>query len=134
DEEIGHAAARRNAALARARDVLERPRRGRADRDDTAAFLARARDRVGGRGADLVAFGLDAVILDPLDADRLERAVADVQRDRRHADAAPAQRVEDRRSEVQTGRRGGNRSACLRAYRLVAVAGGGRAVAFGVWG
>ena len=53
----------------------------------SARLIGRGRGRV-----DLVALGLDAVILDALDADRLKRAVADVQGDLRDLDAARRER------------------------------------------
>ena len=46
--------------------------------------------------ADLVALRLEPVILDAIDPDRLKRAVADVQRDLGHLDAA-------RRSAAMSG-------------------------------
>ena len=72
------------------RGILERARRRRADRDDAAALGAGAVDRVGGGLGDLVALRIDHVLPRPVGAHRLERAVADVQRDLGALDAARA--------------------------------------------
>ena len=55
------------------------------------------------------------------DAHRLERAGADVQREVRERDAAPLQRVEQRRVEMQPGGRRGDRARLARIDRLVAL-------------
>ena len=72
--------------------------------------LARARaDRVGGRLGDHVALGIHACPR-PVDAHRLERAVADVQRDRDALDAARARARRAARREMQAGGRRRDRS------------------------
>ena len=77
------------------RRILQRACRRRADGNHAAAFRARPLDCGRGFGADRVALGIDDVIFDAIDCDRLERAVADMQRDRGALDAAraPARRA-----------------------------------------
>ncbi len=98
---------------------LERPRRRRADGDDPAPLVERAVDRAGRRGGNLEPLGLDAMLLDALDAHRLERAVADVQRDLGHLDALRA--------------RGRRRVARLKCRPAVGAATDPRARAKTVW-
>ena len=105
-----------------ARHRLQRPRRRRADGDDATAAVERAVDRRGRRFVDLIALRLEPVILDPFGPDRLERAVADVQRDLGDADAATRERRRERRAEVQARRRRGDRSARAREDRLIPLA------------
>ena len=89
----------RDAAAAAQRRVLERAGRRRADGDDAAPVApARARSASAAAGADLVALRIDDVILDALDAHRLERAVADVQRDLGALDAASLERRQQLRA------------------------------------
>ncbi len=73
---------------------LQRPRRRGADGDDAPAFPAGAGQRIGRRRAETERLGIDLVLLDVLDAHRLERAVADVQRDCGRSTPARAQVVE----------------------------------------
>ena len=109
------------------RRILERTRRRRADGDDPPPVALRAGDRLGGLRAEIVvALRIDDVILDAVDAHRLERAVADVQRDFGPLDAALDAASQQRRREVQSGRRRGDRSARAREDRLVALAIGRR--------
>ena len=80
---------------------LERAQAGRADRDDAAAALrARARSPPRRAGADLEALAVHDVLGEALAAHRLERAGADVQRDRACARrrARRARRAARRRS------------------------------------
>src|SRR5438094_149598 len=102
-------------------DGLERPRRRRADCNDAAPRAPRARDRAGRRVADRVALRLETVILDTLDADRLKRAIADVQGDLGERDAARLQRGNQRLAEVQACGRRGDRSTVVREQRLIAI-------------
>ena len=104
---------------------LERARRGRADGDDAPALAAARRviAAAAAAAAPSIPLGIDDVLLDALDAHRLERAVADVQRDERALDAAAsrARRAVASR-EVQAGRRRRDRSALARVDGLIALA------------
>jgi hypothetical protein len=62
------------------------------------------------------------VIFDPLDAHRLERAVADVERNLRDDDTGAAQGVEQRPGEVKAGGRRGHRPARASEDGLIALA------------
>jgi hypothetical protein len=62
------------------------------------------------------------VILDAFRAHRLERAVADVQRDLRALDASPGEIGQDGVAEMQAGRRRRHRPARAGVDRLVALA------------
>ena len=62
------------------------------------------------------------MILDALDADRLKRAVAHVQRNLGELDAARLQRGNQRLAEMQACGRRGDRSTLVREQRLIAVA------------
>ena len=105
-----------------ARDRFERARRRRADGDDAPAVGAGAVDRGRGGRADLVALRFDAVILDPIDADRLKGAVADMEGDLGDLHAAVDERRRQLGREVQAGGRRGDRAARPGEDRLVAVA------------
>src|SRR5689334_1071064 len=111
DEEIRRSGAGDDGAVVGARDRFERARRGRADRDDATALAPGAFDRGGGRRGDLVAFRLEPVLLDALDAHGLEGAVAHVQRDLGALDAAVIERGEKCGGEMQAGGRRGDRPA-----------------------
>ncbi len=65
---------------------------------------------------------VDFVIFDARAPDGLERAVADVMRDRRSDNSTPIQRVQQCFVEVQSGRRRGDRTAHAREDRLIALA------------
>ncbi len=78
------------------RHGLQCSRRRRADRDDPATFVERAVDVRRRRVGDLVALWLEPMIFDAFDADRLKRAVADVQRDLDDDDAAVGKRRHQR--------------------------------------
>ena len=86
-----------------------------------AAARARARDRRRGGGADLEALAVHDVLGEALAAHRLERAGADVQRDRRALDAARAQRREQLGVEVQRRGRRRDRAGPLGEHGLVAL-------------
>jgi len=68
------------------------------------------------------------VILDAIDADRLESSQADVQRDVGGLDAALTDSVENLRGEMEAGRGRGYGSALLRIDGLIALA-----IARGIW-
>ena len=105
-----------------ARDGLERSRRRRADRDDSAPLTPGAGNRRSRGGVDLIALLLQAVVLDLLDTHRLKRAVPDVERDLGHLDAAILEGGHQRRVEVQTGGGRRDRPARAREDGLVPVA------------
>ena len=111
---------------------LERPCRRRAHGDDATAFAVRPRDGRRGVGRDRVVLLLHSMFVDLLGTNRLEGAVADVQRDRRAFDAAGIERREQLRREVQSRGRCGNRAAVLRVDRLIAIAIGRRIVALDI--
>src|SRR6187431_227946 len=79
DEQIGRPAARDDAAATLTRNGFERARRRRADGNHAPSFVERGVDCVCRRSVDCVSLGLDAVIFDAIDADRLERTVTDMQ-------------------------------------------------------
>jgi hypothetical protein len=77
-------------------------------------------------GGDGIGFGMEFVILDAVDADRLEGSQADVQSDVNGLDAALADSGEGFRGEVKAGGRGGYRSRLLGIDGLIALAIAGR--------
>ncbi len=79
-------------------------------------------DGRGGAGGDGVGLGVELVILDAIDADRLESSQADVQRDPGGLDAALTDSVENLRGEVETGGGRGYRSPLLGIDGLIAIA------------
>src|SRR6185295_3589494 len=103
DEEIRLALAGLDPPVMRERHRLERPRRRRADGDDAALAVEGAGDGRRRRGADAVVLRLEAVILDPLDADRLKGAIADVEGNRGGLDAACGECGDERGGEVEAG-------------------------------
>ena len=72
---------------------FERPRRRRPNGDDPAAGRERGPHRERRGLVDFISLGFDAVILDLFDPNRLECAVADVQRDLDDLDAPPPERA-----------------------------------------
>ena len=127
DEEIGAAGTGDDPAVG-AGNRFERPRRRRADGDDAPAFVAGLVDDRRRPPVDLVVLRLESMIFDAIDADRLKRAVADVQRDLDQLDAARLERHHQCRREVQSGGRRRHRTARAREDGLVAVAVGGAVV------
>src|SRR6516165_5310364 len=71
---------------------LERAHARRADRDDTPAARAAARDRRAELGRDAEPLGVQLMVLHALYAHRSERVCADVQRDERALNAARVER------------------------------------------
>ena len=65
-------------------------------------------DSTGGGGADLITFWLEPVVLDPLDADRLKRAVSDMESELRDLHASRDAAIDERRCEMKTGGRCGD--------------------------
>ena len=82
---VSPAPAQRLAPPRAQRRRLETTHHGGPHRHHPAAARARPLDRARGRLRQQVALGVQAVLLDPLDGDRLEGAGADVERDRRRA-------------------------------------------------
>ncbi|KGD43715.1 hypothetical protein DO70_6589 [Burkholderia pseudomallei] len=115
DEDVGFRA-RRGERPAR----LERAHRRRADRDHAAAACAGRGDLLDERVGQLVRLAVHPVLGEVFDAHRLERARADVQRERRALDAARLERGEHRVVEVQAGRRRGDGARVRGEHRLIA--------------
>jgi hypothetical protein len=82
---------------------FERADGRRTDGDDPPAFAPRTRDRGSRFAAYGEAFRVDDVCFDMFDLHRLERAVADMQRDVRELNAARRKRSKLSGGEVQTG-------------------------------
>ena len=80
---------------------LQRPRHGRADRDDTPPVAASRRNRAEGRPGDGDSFGREGVVVGLLDRDRFEGADADGERQVDDRDAACAKVLQDGVAEVQ---------------------------------
>src|SRR5947209_3057136 len=70
---------------------------------------------------DLVPLRLDAMVFHAFDANGLKRAVADVQRDLSHLDAAGAERRNERLAEMQAGGGCRNRAGTASEHRLVSL-------------
>src|SRR5581483_11346007 len=102
DEQLGRRLSRNNGSNITA-GRFQRPCRRRADSNHATAFTERAVDCRCRRFVDLVALGFDAVFFDALDAHGLERAVADVQCNLDHFDAAGADVFKQLWSEMQPG-------------------------------
>ena len=81
---------------------------------------ARALDRGDGLGGDPVPLGMHRVRRDVVDLHRQEGSCAHVQRHPRRLDARRLQRVEERRVEVQSRRRRGDRPGVAGIHGLVA--------------
>ena len=104
------------------RGVFESADRGGAYGNDTAGFAAGLTDLGGGFFGDRIGLGVQGVLFDFFDADRLEGAEADVKGDFRGFDAAVAETGERLRSEMETGGGGGDGPALAGVDGLVAVA------------
>jgi len=122
DEEVGCRRARDDDSCPEANRVFEGSNRCRSDGDD--ATLGAKSLVYGGGGAwgDGIRFGMKFVILDAVDADRLEGSEADMEGDFGGLDSALAEAVEGFRGEMKAGGRGGCRSALLGVDGLIAVA------------
>ena len=107
------------------RERFERARRGGADRDHAPPFTPGPVHRIGGVRRHLVMLRLDAMIFHAIDANGLERSVADMQRHGGALDAAGRQRVEQLRRKVQAGGGRRNRASRSRVDGLIAIAIGG---------
>jgi hypothetical protein len=122
DEEIGAASASRHPAATGGRHRFQRTRGGRADGNHAPPVGSCPIDRGAGLFPDLVRLLLHRVILDAVHSHRLERAVADVQRDLRDLDAARHQRRQQRGREMQPCCRRRHRPALARVHRLIPIA------------
>ena len=96
---------------------------GRADRDDSPAPGASARDRIDGRLRHVEPLRMQRVTGKIVVAQRLERAGPDVQRHVGGLDAELGERGEHCRVKVQTCGRRRHRTRLAGEYRLVAIAG-----------
>ena len=114
DEDVGLTLLRDDPPGGVARAGLQHAHRRRAHRHDPAARAGGAVDRVGRPRFDLETLDVHAVRAQVLGLHRLERPDADVQRDERVRHPR-----EDRRGEVQPGRRRGDRARHVREDRLV---------------
>ena len=111
DERRRFAARGLDAAAVVPRRILESTGGRRTHRDDPASLAPRPFDRLGRCGPDLVALGIDLMLLDDFAPHGLERAVADMERHVDAFDAAGRERLENFRREVEAGRWRSDRSA-----------------------
>ena len=100
---------------------LQQPQGRGADGDDAAAGGARGVEGRGGLGGDLAPLGVHAVLGGVVGLDGQEGAGADVQRDEVAGDAARVERRQQRRREVQAGRRRGHGALAAGVDGLVAL-------------
>ena len=91
----------------------------RADCNYAAARCARCVDRVRGLLRNFITLRVHSVLRNSFNADRLERARADVQRHVREFDAAFAQKSQQAGGEVKAGSRRRNRARARRVYGLI---------------
>ena len=126
DEEVGCCGACDDCSCAYSNGMFERANRCGADGDYSAPGAEREIKGRGGVGGDGIRFGVEFVILDAIDADRLECSEPDVQRDFGGLDAALTDSVENLRSEVKARSGRGYRSALLSIDGLIALAITGR--------
>ena len=103
DEKVGRGGAGDDCSFADANGMFERANRCGADGDYSAAGAEREIDGRGGAYRNGIRLGVEFVILDAIDPDRLESSQADVQRDIGSLDAALTNSVENLRSEMETG-------------------------------
>ena len=102
------------------RRALERAKRGRADRDDAAAFGLRAVDRFGHVFGHAVPLGVHMVFRKLFDAHGLEGPRPDVKRHVGDFNALGLQARKELFREVKPRRRGRHGARVLRVHRLIA--------------
>ncbi|CAM2144622.1 hypothetical protein PT2222_160105 [Paraburkholderia tropica] len=136
DEDVGFGLGGRERAafaLGVARGGFERAHRGGAHGDHAATARARGGDLVDERLRQLIPLAVHRVIGDVFHAHRLERARADVQRERCALHALGVELREQRVVEVQARRGRGHRARILREHGLVAGFVAGVGVVRDVW-
>jgi len=122
DEDLRRPGAWKHLAAARQNGGFQGAYHRRSHRHDPAIPVPGAADRLGGLGADFVAFALHAVILDPLGRHRLEGADPHVQRHPGDLDAGGGDLFQQALREVETGRGCGHGSGAAGVDRLIALA------------
>lgn len=121
DEQVGPSRGGRRGRRPPAAGPLERADHRRAHRDDAAAAVPRAGDRVRRLRRDAAPLRLHDVVVDALGRHRPERAGAHMQGDRRPADTVFRQPPQVFIGEVKAGGRRGHRPAMPRVDGLVAL-------------
>ena len=106
--------------------VFEGANGGGADGDDATRSTESVIDGGGGAGGDGIRLGVEFVIFDALDADRLKGSQADVQGDIGGFDPPLADAVENFRGEMKSGGGGGDGAARVGIDGLIALAIAGR--------
>jgi hypothetical protein len=125
DEEVGGGGTCGDGSGAEADGVFEGADRSSADGNDAARGAKSVVDGGRGGGGDGIGLGVEFVVFDAVDADRLEGSQADVEGNLGGFDAALADAVEDGGSEVEAGRGSGDRSGGLGIDGLITLAVGG---------
>src|SRR5215472_13273644 len=104
NKDVGLAGLRGDAAVRRpTRGVLEGTNRGGTHCHDPTSFVSCSLDCCGCIAGDRIVLAVDPILLHDLDADGLEGAESDMQRDFRDLDAAAADAIEDFGCEMKSG-------------------------------
>src|SRR5436853_1635942 len=103
------------------RSRFQRACRRSSYRDDSSLVKERGVDSGGSFFADLVDLGFDGVIFYSIYPHRLKSTIADVQSDLDYFHADFTNRIKERRSEMKSGRRRGDRASFLREHGLISL-------------
>src|SRR5258708_20964420 len=134
NEKISHARPGGDGPSSGPHCMFEGSNRGSAHRNDSTPSAQSLVDRGRRLSGNRIGLGMEPVILDTLDANRLKSSQADVQGDLHGLDSTLADAVEDFRSEVEACGGGGDRPTLPGIDCLVALAVGRRIRASNVGG